>query len=90
MFKYYDYKRANGIISRLEEMFGDSFVAVLAIKEDYQQTASLVYAGGNYKIDLLKNPTIAGLCGSSWGTPILEVITPHMCKDFSMYTYEVR
>jgi len=44
------------------------------MKEDWSWTADPVYENGEYLFDLNnKTVSIAGICGSYWATPVMEV-----------------
>jgi hypothetical protein len=68
--KYYDIKEIKENIDNAV----DIKAAVLGIKEDWAWTSEVIYEKGKYLIDLVDELTIAGIPGSSWGTPTLEII----------------
>ena len=67
-FKVYDYKKAK----RLIELHSPA-VASLGIAEDWDWTGMEVYESGHFLVDLNAGPAIAGINGSIWGTPQLEM-----------------
>lgn len=69
--KKYDYKKAyNYIESHKEEISEVS----LGIHEDWFWTAEAVWKNGKYEVDLLStNLKIAGIFGSKWATPVMQV-----------------
>ena len=69
--KKYDYKKAyNYIESHKEEISEVS----LGIHEDWFWTAEAVWKNGKYEVGLLStNLKIAGIFGSKWATPVMQV-----------------
>ncbi|MDG4509661.1 hypothetical protein ACTGW1_04375 [Streptococcus suis] len=66
----YDFKKAKTLIEAERENIERAF---LGIREDWYWTADTVYEDGSFKIDLDTVEKIAGIPGSSWGTPYLEI-----------------
>lgn len=64
----YDYARA---IKRITETNPKN--AALGISQDWEWTATTVYEDGKWVVDLTTKPAIAGIKGSIWGTPTLDM-----------------
>lgn len=78
----YDYKN----IKKYIQMHSDLIDSVtLGMAEDWYWTAETVYEDGSFLTDLDKEPVIAGIKGSSWATPTMEVLF----KDGSEITKDV-
>ena len=70
MTKRYDYAKAKENIEQGEGVES----ATLGIAEDWYWTAQEVYsADKGFLLDLETRPQIAGIHGSRWGTPFLEI-----------------
>lgn len=68
--KKYDY--AN--IKKYIQMHSDLIESVsLGIEEDWWWTAECIYEDSSFKVDLDIEPEIAGIKGSRWATPVMEV-----------------
>lgn len=68
--KVYDYKKARKIIKETDGVKSAS----LGMYEDWSWTAETVWEDGKFTKKLLsKNMEIAGLNGSQWATPTLEL-----------------
>jgi len=68
--KKYDFQKAKAIIAKLG---GDIVTASLGMNEDAFWTMETVYENGKYTRELNEGDEIAGISGSSWATPVLEV-----------------
>ncbi len=69
--KYYDYKKAKSII---EENKSKGLVeASLGMKEDWYWTAEVIWDNDKYITELKEDIKIAGINGSNWATPVLEL-----------------
>jgi hypothetical protein len=68
--KKYDYAEAKKLI---ELNRADIAEASLGMAEDWSWTAATVFEGDAFTLDLDKEPAIAGITGSSWGTPTLSL-----------------
>jgi hypothetical protein len=81
--KYYDYARAQRLI---EEHKPTS--ASLGMAEDAFFTTEEVYENGAYLLDLAKRPTIGGIRGSHWATPVLtmEIEGEECTRRFAAFT----
>lgn len=67
----YDYKKAKMLIEKEKKNIKE---ALLGMREDWFWTAEIVFEDDKYVIDLeQKNLTIAGIDGSFWATPVLEI-----------------
>jgi len=66
--KMYDYNKA---IKRIKEVKPRE--ASLGMLEDWCYTAEVIYEKGKFVFDLSKKPMIAGIRGSIWATPTLEM-----------------
>ena len=69
--KYYDYKKAKSIIK--ENKSKGLVEASLGIKEDWYWTGETIWIDGKYTNKLKEDTKIAGINGSSWATPIIEL-----------------
>ena len=67
----YDFKKAKDLIEAERENIEK---AILGMREDWFWTAKTVFDGGEYMVDLDTVEEIAGIDGSSWATPTLEII----------------
>ncbi len=66
----YDFKQAKKLI----QLNSDKLIeASLGIKEDWFWTANTVYEEGKFVVDLDAIKEIAGITGSCWGTPTLQL-----------------
>jgi hypothetical protein len=69
--KYYDYDKAKSII---EENKNKGLVeAILGMKEDWNWTSETIWDNGKYVMVLEEDTEIAGISGSTWATPVLEL-----------------
>lgn len=69
--KNYDYAKAKQLIEKHSKELEE---ASLGMHEDWGWTAETIWEDGEYKIDLDKSPEIAGISGSRWATPTIELI----------------
>ncbi len=68
--KNYDFAKAKEIInSRKDEIL----TASLGMHEDWFWTAETIYEDGKYTRELNDGNEIAGINGSSWATPVLQI-----------------
>jgi hypothetical protein len=67
----YDFKKAKDLIEAERENIKS---ALLGMREDWSWTAETVFEDGEYRVDLDTVEKIAGIDGSSWATPTLEII----------------
>ncbi|MEB7968788.1 hypothetical protein NGH81_06655 [Enterococcus faecalis] len=72
MPKLYDFKKAKELID-VEVDNADVDKVFLGTLSDYFWTAETVWEKGEYIIDLGKVKTIAGIPGSDWDTPIINI-----------------
>ena len=70
----YDFKSAKRYIQMHSDII-DS--ASLGMAEDWGWTAETVYENGRFLVDLDECESIAGISGSSWATPTLEIEFKH-------------
>lgn len=69
--KKYDYKKAYNYIESHKEEISKVW---LGIHEDWFWTCETVWKNGKYEVDLLStNLKIAGIFGSTWATPVMQV-----------------
>lgn len=67
----YDYKKAKDLIEEEKENIKE---ASLGMHEDWFWTAETIFADDEFKINLEEEGlTIAGIDGSAWATPVLEI-----------------
>jgi hypothetical protein len=66
----YDFKKAKKII---EDKMGEISSASLGMHEDWFWTAEQVFIDGEFIIDLDGVTQIAGIGGSGWATPVLQM-----------------
>ncbi|HEM3626024.1 TPA: hypothetical protein U1C37_000410 [Streptococcus suis] len=66
----YDFKKAKSLIEAERENIESAY---LGMREDWYWTAESVYENGEFTVDLDTVETIAGIPGSSWATPYLEI-----------------
>lgn len=69
--KHYDYEKAKSIIK--ENKSKGLVEASLGIKEDWYWTAETIWIDGKYTNKLKEDTKIAGINGSNWATPIIEL-----------------
>ncbi len=69
--KNYDYSKAKELI---EKHSSDLQEASLGMHEDWGWTAETIWEDGEYKKNLDEKPEIAGISGSRWATPTIELI----------------
>ena len=75
--KTYDFSKAKQLISENAE---NLVSASLGMHEDWAWTAKTIWENGNYKSDFptdeesLEKHEIAGINGSTWATPTIELI----------------
>jgi hypothetical protein len=70
--KHYDYDKAKSII---KENKSKGLVEVsLGMKEDWYWTSETIWFNNKYVRVLKENSEIAGIKGSSWATPVLELV----------------
>lgn len=70
--KNYDYLKAKKLIEENKDKISE---AILGMSEDWFWTAETVFENGNFVIDLEeKGLCIAGISGSYWATPIIELV----------------
>ena len=70
--KHYDYDKAKSII---KENKSKGLVEVsLGMKEDWYWTAETIWFNNKYVRVLKENSEIAGIKGSGWATPVLELV----------------
>lgn len=72
MPKLYDFKKAKELID-VEVDNADVDKVFLGTLSDYFWTAETVWEKGKYIINLGKVKTIAGIPGSDWDTPIINI-----------------
>lgn len=72
MPKLYDFKKAKDLID-VEVDNANVDKVFLGTLSDYYWTAETVWEKGKYIIDLGKVKTIAGIPGSDWDTPIINI-----------------
>lgn len=70
--KYYDYNKAKSIIK--ENKNKGLVEASLGMKEDWFWTGQIIWEDNKYITKLQENTKIVGIKGSSWATPVLELI----------------
>lgn len=46
---------------------------VVGMQEDFYWTAETIYEDGRFLVDLDEEPHIAGIQGSSWATPVMDI-----------------
>jgi len=68
--KNYDFQKAKAIISKLSDEIA---TASLGMNEDAFWTMEIVYEDGKYTRELNEGDEIAGISGSSWATPVLDI-----------------
>jgi hypothetical protein len=66
----YDFQKAKRIIEEKKDSIKE---ASLGMHEDWFWTAITVFEDGEYSIDLDTVEKIAGIDGSSWATPTLQI-----------------
>ena len=69
--KKYDFQKAKKYI---EENKDNILSVAMGMHEDWFWTADIVFAEGEYKASLAGGDLIAGIDGSCWATPVMEVI----------------
>lgn len=69
--KKYDFAKARDLIEAEKEILAE---AMLGMHEDWYWTAETVWENGKYAVNLATVAEIAGLCGSSWATPVIKLI----------------
>jgi hypothetical protein len=69
--KHYDYDKAKSIIK--ENKSKGLVEASLGMKEDWYWTAETIWNDGKYVMVLKEKTEIAGINGSNWATPVLEL-----------------
>ena len=70
--KTYDFESAFKYIQKYSDYID---TASLGIKEDWMWTAETIYENDKFNIELTKKDIrIAGIKGSTWGTPSLEIL----------------
>lgn len=70
MAKEYDFQKAKRII---EENKNRLKMASLGMQEDWFWTAEDVFSESEYTLDLESAEMIAGIPGSEWATPVIEL-----------------
>lgn len=74
----YDYKN----IKRFIQMHSDLIDHVeLGMAEDWAWTLKTVYENGRFLLNLDEKPPIAGIQGSSWATPVMDVSYKDGCQE---------
>lgn len=69
--KYYDYKKARDIISAMQE---DIDTATLGMDGDWFWTAERIFENGRTIVNLFNEDLVlAGINGSYWATPTLDI-----------------
>src|SRR5690349_11197718 len=69
--RYYDFQKAkNYIQDRIESVD----IAYLSMVEDWNWTADRIFDLGEFTVDMNTVTQLLGLDGSTWATPILNVI----------------
>jgi len=71
IMKHYDYDKAKSIIK--ENKSKGLVEASLGMKEDWYWTAETIWNDGKYVMVLKEKTEIAGINGSNWATPVLEL-----------------
>ncbi len=79
MAKSYDYELAKEIV---ESKANEISKAYLGMQEDWFWTATSVYEDNAWNVDLRLEPEIAGLSGSSWATPVLQLLYKNGEEEF--------
>jgi hypothetical protein len=69
--KHYDYEKSKSIIK--ENKSKGLVEASLGMQEDWYWTAETIWNDGKYVRVLKENTKIAGIDGSTWATPVLEL-----------------
>lgn len=69
--KYYDFKKAKFLIKQAKK--NGLVEAYLGMQEDLNWTAESVWSNGKYEIKLKKDTEIAGIQGSYWATPVIQL-----------------
>jgi hypothetical protein len=72
IMKHYDYDKAKSIIK--ENKSKGLVEASLGMKEDWYWTSETIWNNGKYARVLKESSDIAGIGGSIWATPVLELI----------------
>lgn len=86
MSKVYDFAKAKQIIEDHKKSLAE---ASLGIQEDWFWTAETVYEEGEFTQELDEIESIAGIPGSSWGTPVIKLEFEDGSQDvFTCYTGE--
>jgi hypothetical protein len=76
--KYYDYKKAKFIIK--ENKKNGLVEASLGMKEDWYWTGETIWSNNKYITKLKEDRKIAGINGSNWATPVLELFFENETK----------
>lgn len=81
----YDYKKAKEII---ESRKNDIEYASLGMREDWNWTAVVIWQDDKYQVDLDTVEKLAGINGSDWATPTIELVLKNG-EEFMMPCYEL-
>ena len=68
--KKYDVEKIKNYIEKNRESIKSVY---LGMHEDWFWTAEEVFKDGEYTIELNENTKIAGILGSTWATPVMQV-----------------
>jgi len=83
MTKTYDFEKAKKIIAEQRDKIKS---ASLGMGEDWGWTAIEIYVDGKFTKELKKGTVIAGITGSCWATPVLQInYKDESEKDFDCY-----
>jgi len=68
--KQYDFLKVKEFITNNKDVIES---ATLGMNEDWFWTAETIYSDEEFKMDITENSCIAGISGSSWATPTIEI-----------------
>lgn len=68
--KKYDFEKARDLIEAEKEVLAE---AILGMHEDWSWTAETIWENGKYAVNLATVTKIAGICSSSWATPVIKL-----------------